>query len=126
MAYSDFTLAQVTQQFGLTINDQTNLFATTPDAEASELLSDTLSYSLPLALAINSEKARSEFIIAPVLVEIRRKLDNQISLFSGLDFNVDPQQGLNGTFDFLFSRSPVQSLNCRSCSRNRRGKKGEP
>ena len=110
MAYSDFTLAQVTQQFGLTINDQTNLFATTPDAEASELLSDTLSYSLPLALAINSEKARSEFIIAPILVELRKKLNNQISLFSGLDFNVDPQQGLNGTFDFLVSRSPIQSL----------------
>ncbi len=110
MAYSDFTLAQVTQQFGLTINDQTNLFATTPDAEASKLLSDTLSYSLPLALAINSEKARSEFIIAPILVELRKKLNNQISLFSGLDFNVDPQQGLNGTFDFLVSRSPIQSL----------------
>ena len=39
---------------------------------------------LPLALAIGTEKARSELLIMPVLAEVRRQLQAQISLFSGL------------------------------------------
>ncbi|MFM8004268.1 MAG: hypothetical protein ACKO86_04805, partial [Dolichospermum sp.] len=37
-----------------------------------------------------------------------RKLNNEISLFSGVDFNVDNQQGLNGFCDFLISLSKEQ------------------
>jgi hypothetical protein len=35
-------------------------------------------------------------------------MKNRISLFSGIDFNVDPAQGLNGTCDFVLASSPVQ------------------
>jgi hypothetical protein len=47
-------------------------------------------------------------IISPILLEVRRKLNNEISLFSGVDFNVDNQQGLNGFCDFLISLSKEQ------------------
>jgi hypothetical protein len=47
-------------------------------------------------------------IISPVLLELRRKLNYQISLFSGIDFNVDPERGLNGFCDFLISLSQEQ------------------
>lgn len=47
-------------------------------------------------------------IIAPVLIEVRRILNNKISLFSGIDFNVDPEHGLNGFCYFLISLSPQQ------------------
>ena len=47
-------------------------------------------------------------IVAPVLIEVRRQLDNQVSLFSGVEFNVDPAQNLKGVCDFLFSLSPQQ------------------
>ncbi|MEH2456611.1 hypothetical protein [Nostoc sp.] len=39
---------------------------------ASDLLTETLNYNLAIALGSNSEKARSELIIAPILVDLRR------------------------------------------------------
>jgi hypothetical protein len=67
-----------------------------------------LQNNIPLAQAIGTEKAKSEMIIAPVLIEVRRLLNNQVSLFSGVDFNVDIDQGLNGFCDFIISLSPQQ------------------
>ena len=107
MAYSNFSLSAI-RKFGLTINEETNLFADTPTVEPSELLVAILKTNLSLALAINSAKARSEMIIAPILIEVRSRFDNQIGLFSGTDFNVDVEQGLTGVCDFLLSRSPEQ------------------
>ncbi len=72
----------------------------------SVTLTAFLEESLPLAVATGSEKARSELIISPVLLELRKIFKHQISLFSGEDFTVDPAAGLNGTCDFLISRSP--------------------
>jgi hypothetical protein len=66
--------------------------------------------NIPLAVAISTEKAKSEMIIAPILIELRRMLNNQISLFSGVKFNVDSTRGLNGFCDFLISRSRQQSF----------------
>ncbi|RUR73893.1 hypothetical protein PCC6912_54340 [Chlorogloeopsis fritschii PCC 6912] len=59
-------------------------------------------------MAINTEKARSEMIITPILQEVRRKANYQISLFYGMDFNVDAERGLNGYCDFVISRSKEQ------------------
>ncbi len=56
---------------------------------------------MQLAEAINTEKARSELIVAEVLVELREQFDRRISLFSGIDFNVDAGDGLVGVCDFL-------------------------
>jgi hypothetical protein len=67
-----------------------------------------LQNNIPLAQAISTKKAKSEMIIAPVLIEVRRLLDNKISLFSGIDFNVDIEQGLNRFCDFLISLSSQQ------------------
>ena len=64
----------------------------------------------PVALAINSEKVRSELIIAPILLELKRNHPDRVSLFSGKEFNVDADRGLNGFCDFLISRSPQQSV----------------
>jgi hypothetical protein len=63
---------------------------------------------VPLATAIATEKARSEFLIAPILAEIRRRHGDQLSLFSGTEFNVDLEAGLQGFCDFLLSLSPEQ------------------
>ncbi|NJK82320.1 MAG: hypothetical protein HC876_08650 [Chloroflexaceae bacterium] len=108
MAYSDFTLATVQQQFQLRIAEQHNLFPDLPPVAVSPILRSTLDETIPLALAIHTEKARSELIIAPLLVEVRRLLDKQISLFSGIDFTIAPEQGLNGVCDYILARSPEQ------------------
>ena len=118
MSYSEFTLERVVKTFNLTLSEQVNLFVDIPEVECSSFLLQTLEYNVPLALAISTEKARSELIIAPILLELRRQLQDQISLFSGTEFNVAPELGLNGTCDFLISRereilfvrSPVVTL----------------
>jgi hypothetical protein len=108
MAYSDFKLNEVSQRFGLTVNEASGMFADVPEAECSDLLVTILGENVDLAVAINTEKARSEMIISPVLLEIRRKFKGQISLFSGVDFTVDIQQGLNDFCDFIISSSKEQ------------------
>jgi hypothetical protein len=57
---------------------------------------------------VGSEKARSEFIIAPFLVELKDLVKDEISIFSGKEFNVDKELGLNGVCDFLISKSSDQ------------------
>jgi activator of 2-hydroxyglutaryl-CoA dehydratase len=71
-------------------------------------LKEILRYNLPLALGSNSEKARSEMIIAPILVDLRRQLQERVNLFSGIEFDVDKDKGLNGFCDFIISESPEQ------------------
>ena len=108
MAYSNFTLAKVKEDFGLTVDETQNLFADVEGVKPSDILSVTLQEYIPLATAIGTEKARSEFLIAPILSEVRRQLNYQISLFSGTDFNVDFDKGLIGYCDFLLSASREQ------------------
>lgn len=108
MAYSDFTLAKVQAAFNLTIEESRCLFGDVERVQPSERLLLDLNENKPLAIAINSEKARSEFLIAPVLAEVRRQTHYQASLFSGIEFNVDPEQGLKGFCDYILSRSKEQ------------------
>lgn len=106
MSYSEFTLDKVRKAFDLTIIDKVDIFASIPEIECSALLTEVLRENVPLALASNTEKSRSEMIITPILIAARKYLNNQISLFSGIDFTVDTAQGLNGNCDFIISRSP--------------------
>ena len=87
MAYSDFKLSEIIQKFELTLNEVSGLFADVPEEEPSNLLTTILKENVDLAVSINTQKARSEMIISPILLEVRRKLNNEISLFSGVDFN---------------------------------------
>lgn len=108
MAYSDFTLKRVKLEFNLEIIENKSIFSHIQDVEISDYLSETLKRNIPLALAINTEKARSELIIINILLEIREKFPNQVSLFSGIDFNIDKDRGLTGFCDFIIGNSPEQ------------------
>ena len=108
MAYSNFTLRTVRTQFDLEEVDTAGLFSDIEPMDPSELLATLLARNVPLATAIGTEKAKSELIVANVLVELREQLDHRISLFSGIDFNVDDESGLTDVCDFLISLSPVQ------------------
>ncbi|MHC5725520.1 MAG: hypothetical protein ACYTXY_15555 [Nostoc sp.] len=110
MAYSDFKLIEVIDYFGLVISESSGLFANVQEQECSDLLSTILQENVDLAVAISTEKARSEMIISPILLEIRRKFNYEISFFSGVDFTVDSQRGLNGFCDFILSLSSEQLL----------------
>ena len=108
MAYSNFTLDTVREAFDLEEVDIAGLFSDSEPMPPSDLLTAVLARNIPLATAIATEKAKSEMIVADVLVELREQLNLSISLFSGIDFNVDDESGLTGVCDFLISLSPIQ------------------
>ena len=108
MAYSNWTLESVVPTFQLEKADIAGLFSEIEPVAPSAYLRTGLAKKAPLATAIGTEKARSEMIVADVLVDLLDHLDRRISLFSGIDFNVDVENGLTGVCDFLVSLSPNQ------------------
>ena len=110
MPYSNFSLKDVKSQLGVSLIEKNNLFSSVEDIEISQLLRDILAENVPLASAINTEKARSELIIANILVEVRKIFQHKVSLFSGIEFNVDKENNLNGFCDFIVSASPEQLM----------------
>ena len=110
MAYSEFTLESVLPAFQLQKIDTAGLFSEVETVAPSAYLKTGLKRKAPLATTIGTEKAKSEMIVADVLVELREHFEQRISLFSGIDFNVDAEDGLTGVCDFLVSLSPGQSL----------------
>ena len=106
MAYSSFTLSKVSRTFHLELVQKRGIFASSEPVEPSAELTTLLERHLPFALTMGTEKAKSELIIAPMLVELCLSFDNRVSLFSGIDFNVDAANELTGVCDFLVSLSP--------------------
>lgn len=110
MSYSDFDLRKVKSELNLKIVEGQDMFSSISEIEISATLKEILQENVPLARAINTEKARSELIIANILVEIRKIFKHQISLFSGIEFNVDREKNLNGFCDFIISASSEQLM----------------
>jgi hypothetical protein len=108
MSYSDFRFPEVVKQFSLVIHEAAGLFADRPPVEPSAWLVETLRVNVPLAVAIGNEKVRSELVVAPVLLEMKRRSPTTIGFFSGVELSVEPSAGLTGTCDFLLSLSPEQ------------------
>lgn len=110
MVYSNFTLEEVLRTFQLETVESIGIFSNIDPVAPSAAFAVELEKKVPVAAAINTEKARSELIVANVLFELLEQFDRRISFFSGIDFNVDPENGLTGVCDFLVSLSPMQSL----------------
>lgn len=107
MAFRDFTFPQVQHDLGLTVHDA-HLFASMAPFPVREDFAAFIRDGAALAAANSTEKAKSEFIIAPVLLELRRSLGSTFSLFSGLEWDVDSARGLNGYCDFILTRGESQ------------------
>jgi hypothetical protein len=107
MAYSDFTIDNVRAKLGVELQ-QAAFIPQLPLSEVSDWLKKSLELGMALAIDVDSEKARSEFIIAPILLELRSLAHGKVSIFSGQDFTIDKELGLSGACDFLIARSPMQ------------------
>jgi hypothetical protein len=106
MPYSQFTtIRKAKEAFNLTVVEGDRFLPLCEAIAPSDVLAGTLKETLPIVATSGSEKARSEGIIYPVLLEVRRILDRKISLFSGEDFTIEEAVGLNGICDFLLTRS---------------------
>lgn len=108
MPYSKFSLKDVKNKLGIRIVESEKIFSDEYNCEISEFLKISLEKYVSLALAVNTEKSRSEWIIAPILAELKEKLKEKISLFSGKELDVDPELGLDGYCDYIVSLSPEQ------------------
>jgi hypothetical protein len=104
MSYSDFTLDQVVKLLGVTVQ-KVNLFPALTPLPVSDWLSKALEQGMELAFF--SEKARSEFIVSPVLLDTRRLSHNSFTIYSGQRLDVMPEKGLVGECDFILGASPT-------------------
>jgi hypothetical protein len=100
-SYSDFTLDSLRQICGID-NCKTSLGLAKQQVQPSSLLLQILERNE--SLPINSEKARSELLITPVLIEWLFQNPNTLQYFSGNTFDVDAQKALKGRCDFLFTK----------------------
>lgn len=73
MSYVQFTIEQIKNDWGIALSEQVGIFADSPEVSYSNWLAETLQYNIPLALAIATEKARSEMIVAPILIELKKQ-----------------------------------------------------
>lgn len=103
MSFRDFSFPKVEQDLGLHLRDA-DLFPDAPEYPVRDSVAETVHAGARLALANSTEKAKSEFIIAPVLLELRRLAGGRIALFSGVEWEVDPSRGLAGYCDFILTR----------------------
>ena len=106
MAFSEFQYPDVLTQFALTYHAVDDLFAGVPSVTPLASTREALATSTRLASILNNEKARSEWMIAPILGDFWGRYHGQIGLYSGVDFQADPAAGLSGYLDYAFCRGP--------------------
>jgi hypothetical protein len=103
MAYKDFTLERLENDFGIK-NHRKELFKNVTKVEHSDDLTRILERNR--VIPAKSEKARSELIIMPIITEVTILNQEVCSVFSGERFDVDKKAGLVGECDYLFAKVP--------------------
>ena len=100
MAYSNFKLKQLKQQFKLE-EKGVKLFETIKPLQPSDWLKHTLALGLKMPLL--SEKARSERIVSPLLFELWQQNEQSFGIYSGVNLDADIENSLNGECDFIIA-----------------------
>lgn len=107
MTYSDFHLSEVCKTFGL-VAKTCPLFEAKP-VQPPDWLDHLLRRGRPFAFG--SEKARSEFIVVPLLLTWIERSHIPLSVYSGQRLDADPSRGLTGECDFILAKtSPLPFL----------------
>ena len=102
MAYSNFTTpGQIITELGITPRYK-KIFGEIKKIQPSNWLKTSLEYS-SLARS-NNEKTKSETIVQPILIELIKRNENQVTYYSGIEINIDKEKGLNGECDFIISK----------------------
>ncbi len=103
-SYSKFTTDDLIE-LGINVSDNP-LFENTvlPLVQPSQFLIDTLEKNKRRKL--RSEKAKSEFLISPIIGELEDRNGQKFALYSGYKFKVEPDLGLTGFCDYVLSFEP--------------------
>ena len=101
MSYSNFTLKSIREKLGIS-NQVDNLFETiTPVMPSKELEKDL---ALASTLPVRSEKAKSEFIVLRILIDLMTRNERFFTIYSGEVLNADKEKGLSGECDFIIAK----------------------
>lgn len=102
MAYSDFTLQDLHRKFGIS-NKIVSLFENIEPLELSPTLKESL--ALARTLPVRSEKAKSELIVMPVLLDLLKRNNAFFTIYSGDTLTADKANGLTGECDFIIAKN---------------------
>jgi hypothetical protein len=102
--YHNFTLETVTRQFELNLLDLP-FCESLPSADPQPEFLTIFQQWFRLAQSAQSAKAKSELLVSPILAEVVQLTQKRVQLFSGQEFNVEIDRGLDGVVDFLLSKS---------------------
>lgn len=108
MAYSDFTLDRLIQEFGVEVLGERSMFAGAPEVAPSAWLVESLHRANNTGFG--SEKSRSERLVSPVLLELSSRNQDAFAIISGANLDIDPGRGLSGECDFILSFTRLQDL----------------
>jgi hypothetical protein len=115
MSFRDFKFPQVVDTLQLGYREE-HLFPDIRPVAFREVVVAQLVQGLDVSQGLNTEKARSEFVIAPFLLEVRQMATRRFGIFSGYELDVDPERGLNGVCDFMLThfmyllRAPILAI----------------
>ena len=104
MTYSDFKFPDVQRQLGIQARTA-DLYSRIEPVTVRPEFQSVILRGTRAALMNQTEKARSEFLIAPVLMELSSLIATPFGIYSGYDFNVNRDRGLVGFCDYMLSRT---------------------
>ena len=109
--YSSFSFKAVKKQFGLK-SVKAVIFDNLQPSEPSDWLLDAVNRASKMAIV--SEKSRSEWIVSPIMMEVKYRNMDKMNILSGENMDVAKDQSLTGECDFIFVKDPnalvVESL----------------
>ena len=101
MAYSNFTLKKIREELGIE-NKRTRILTDYTPMMPRDNLNAILAEVEELP--VRSEKAKSEWIVVPILRELRQRNNKFFTVYSGDILNADEARGLNGECDFIITK----------------------
>lgn len=105
MSYKDFSIKTLSEKLSIEQKKSRRLFSDTiTPIQPSTRLAAMLEAAQEMV--ITTEKAVCEYIISPILMDIKLNNRDKIEMYSGEFLNVDKNKGLSGEVDFIFAQSP--------------------
>ncbi len=101
MAYRDFSWEELRRTFGITSRVE-SLFGEIEPVSPSDYLSSAL--DMAKRVPLRNEKAKSEAIVYPILLDSIWRNDFLFTIYSGENLNIDRSRGLAGEIDFFLAK----------------------
>ena len=101
-SYSKFKIEDL-EALGIKVRQTNFLSSSITPVAPSPYLVTTITKNLKKPMS--SEKAKSEYLISPILSEIQERNMDFTQLFSGYTFDVDKEKGLKGLCDYILTFS---------------------